>query len=126
MPVGGARPGSGRPKGGSDDKPFRDAIAIAVREYKEVDKDGKKTKVRKLRLLAEQLIDKGLDGDVTALKEIGDRIDGKPSQQQIHTGPNDGPMQVVGVNYQIVDPEHDEDHAGYTNGESVQAPNGTG
>lgn len=35
---------------------------------------------KKLRELAEKLIDRALEGDVTALKEIGDRVDGKPAQ----------------------------------------------
>jgi hypothetical protein len=35
----------------------------------------------KLRRLAEALVKKGLDGDVTALKEIGDRMDGKSVAQ---------------------------------------------
>ena len=34
----------------------------------------------RIRVLAEALITKASDGDVTALKEIGDRLDGKPSQ----------------------------------------------
>jgi hypothetical protein len=34
----------------------------------------------KLRLLASKLIDRGLEGDVTAIREIADRLDGKPAQ----------------------------------------------
>lgn len=40
-----------------------------------VQRDGKK-----LRKLADAIVDKALDGDVSALKEIGDRLDGKPHQ----------------------------------------------
>lgn len=34
----------------------------------------------KLEYLADQLVNKAMDMDVSALKEIGDRLDGKPSQ----------------------------------------------
>ncbi len=40
---------------------------------------------KKLRQLADKLIDAAMNGDVQALKEIGDRIDGKPSQELQHT-----------------------------------------
>lgn len=53
------------------------------------EKDGKSGDARKkLRMLAEKLVEAGLEGDVTALKEIGDRLDGKPAQAL--TGDPDG------------------------------------
>ena len=61
----------GRPPG-SLDKPFRDALRITVNGYQ----DDKK----KLRIIAEQLVTKAMDGDVQAIKEIGDRLDGRPVQ----------------------------------------------
>jgi hypothetical protein len=36
---------------------------------------------KRLELLADKLVEKALDGDVTAIKEIGDRLDGKAKQQ---------------------------------------------
>ena len=42
--------------------------------------DDKAKKVRALRLLARKLVSRGIEGDVSALKEIGDRLDGKPTQ----------------------------------------------
>ncbi len=39
---------------------------------------GKKTK--KLAMLADKLVERALEGDITAMKEIGDRLDGKPAQ----------------------------------------------
>jgi hypothetical protein len=35
---------------------------------------------KKLRQLADKLIARAEEGDIAALKEIGDRLDGKPSQ----------------------------------------------
>ena len=70
------------PKGLKSDKEWRDAIRLAVHELRTIeDKDGKPQKIKALRLLAIGLVDKALDGDVPAIKEIGDRLDGKPTQQ---------------------------------------------
>lgn len=35
----------------------------------------------KLRAVADALVDKAMSGDVPAIKEIADRLDGKPKQQ---------------------------------------------
>lgn len=64
---------AGRPKGAWADKAFRDALRIAVLEKE----DG----LPKLRRLANKLVAAGLEGDVTAIREIADRLDGKPTQQ---------------------------------------------
>lgn len=63
------------PKNRWSDKAWRDAIRVAVMRNAE---DGGK----KLAKLADTLVSAGLAGDVTALKEIGDRLDGKPNQTQ--------------------------------------------
>lgn len=49
---------------------------------------------KKLRALAEKLIDKALEGDVPALKEVGDRIDGKAMQAIEASGPEGGAFVV--------------------------------
>ena len=48
---------------------------------------------KKLNRLAVKLIEKALEGDVSAMREIGDRLDGKPAQQQILTGDADQPLE---------------------------------
>jgi hypothetical protein len=58
---------------------------------------------KKLRELAEKLIDRALEGDVTALKEIGDRIDGKPAQ--MIQGDPDNPLGFAEIAVRIVDPK---------------------
>lgn len=50
---------------------------------------------KKLRDLADQLIKKAEEGDIQALRELGDRIDGKPAQAIV--GPDNGPLQVMEV-----------------------------
>jgi hypothetical protein len=58
-------------------RPFTDALMRAL-----LQEDGKK-----LRLLAEKLIDTGLSGDVPALREIADRVDGR-TKQTVEVGDN--------------------------------------
>jgi len=53
---------------------WRDAIRLAISR---MDKGDQKA----LDRLALALIDKALEGDMQALKEVGDRLDGKPAQQ---------------------------------------------
>jgi hypothetical protein len=52
--------------------------------------------------LADALLNKALEGDVAAIKEVGDRIEGKVAQAI--EGPNGGPIQLQQVEVLIVDP----------------------
>lgn len=73
------------PKGAKSDKIWRAAVMRAVRRL-ETDEAPKDTKPeQRLERLADQLVEKGLTGDVPALREIGDRLDGKPMQTVAHT-----------------------------------------
>jgi hypothetical protein len=65
---------SGNPKGRAKDKIWGDAIRIAVNEAYE---DGDK---KKLRVLADKLVDKALGGDIAALGKSVTGLDGKPAQ----------------------------------------------
>ncbi len=60
-------------KGYKSDKQWRDAIQLAVHRLAS---DGK---TKHLDLLAMRLVKAGAEGDVSALREIGDRLDGKPT-----------------------------------------------
>ena len=53
---------------------MRDAIMVALKR----EAAGGKTK--KLYLVADALVDKALSGDVAAIKEVCDRVDGKAPQ----------------------------------------------
>jgi hypothetical protein len=63
------------------DKIWADAVRKAVHQY-EVTKDvnGKAKKTRYLNVLAAQLVQSAAAGDMQAMKEVGDRLDGKPAQ----------------------------------------------
>lgn len=60
-------------KGTKSDKPWRDALMLAVHTR---DKDNRP----RLRAIAEMCVTKALEGDSALMKEIGDRLDGKPHQ----------------------------------------------
>lgn len=50
----------------------------------------------KLRALAEKLIDRAEQGDISALKELGDRLDGRPAQlNQVQFDPNANILRIV-------------------------------
>jgi hypothetical protein len=70
------------------DKAWRDAIRVAVNRV-----DSKKGK--RLAQLADVLVAAGLAGDVPALKEIGDRLDGKVAQALEHSGKDGAPLVIT-------------------------------
>ncbi len=74
-------------------KVWHAAILRALEAREASRTDGKK----ELDALAEKLLQLVSAGDLAALKEFGDRLDGKPAQMLIHNGDEDGgPVQVEG------------------------------
>jgi hypothetical protein len=63
-------------KNATKNKPFADAINRAITQD-----DGKR-----LRAIAEALLTKAAEGDISAIKEFGDRVDGKVVQALEGTG----------------------------------------
>jgi hypothetical protein len=60
----------GRPIGSLNrEKPFNDALRIALR-----------ARPQSLRRIADRLIDKAEQGDLSSAREIADRLDGRPVQ----------------------------------------------
>jgi len=75
---------AGRPKG---EKSFAAMLRIAINEA------GTVPGSTKLRDIADQLVTKAVGGDIAAIKEIADRIDGKVPQAVI--GDEENPLQVI-------------------------------
>lgn len=89
-------------RGPKSDKIWADAIRRAVHRYHETkDANGKKQKERYLNLLADKLVEKGVSGDVMALKEIADRLDGKAPQYMEMAGKDGAPLAQPIINVSI-------------------------
>jgi hypothetical protein len=88
---------SGNPGGRGTEKIWRDALLKAVKEKQETGKG------RQLEAIAAALVNAACKGDVAAIREIGDRLDGKPHQSTTVSGDPDNPL-VHEVRETIVDP----------------------
>ncbi len=87
------------PGGMRKTKPFRDALVLAINRA-----EGDKVALNRI---ASALVEKAITGDVAAIKEIADRVDGKVAQPNIHQGDEDGgPINITEVRRIIVDPGH--------------------
>jgi hypothetical protein len=73
--------------GPKSDKIWADAVRRAVNRRLE----GKEGNPKKLESLADKVVEAGLSGDMQAIREIGDRLDGKPHQAIDHSS-EDGTM----------------------------------
>ena len=81
-------------RGSKPDKLWRDALMVVVNRAAE---KGKATK--KLAKLAEKCVEMGMAGEIAAIKEIGDRLDGR-AHQPITGGDGGAPKLIV----ELVDP----------------------
>lgn len=75
--------------GRRQEKPFRDALMLAIK-----DAEAAPNSARNLRRIAERLLDEAAMGNVQALKEVADRLDGKVPQG-IENGSPDEPFKVT-------------------------------
>lgn len=81
-------------------KPAEKSFAQALRMCLNKDGDG-----RRLRLIAEQLVKQAEAGEQWAIKEIADRLDGRPAQILVGDDGAD-PISFVGtITRHIVDPQ---------------------
>ncbi len=65
----------GRPVGSTKGKHMADALILALNRVA-----GTAGKERYLNVIAAQLVKKAAEGDVMAIREVFDRVDGKPHQ----------------------------------------------
>lgn len=90
----------GRPKGSTKPKIMADALLVAL------NREAANGQTKKLALIAGKLVDLAESGDIQAIKEVFDRIDGKAVQAQILMGDEDGgPMRLEKIVREIVDPK---------------------
>lgn len=71
-------------KNPSKNRPFKDAISRAIARAD--NGEGGKS----LNAIATQILNQASNGERWAIEMLADRLDGKPAQQQILTGPDDG------------------------------------
>lgn len=82
---------AGRPRGAWKDKAWRDALRIAVLRPANEEVKPK----TKLDAIAMALVGTAKAGDISAIKEIGDRLDGKPAQAIVGGDEDDNPIHVI-------------------------------
>lgn len=81
----GGQPGNNNAERG---KRWRDAIAKAIEER------SRQRKVDAIEQLAEKLLSQCDEGNIVALKELGDRLDGKAAQSVMLSGDEDNPIKT--------------------------------
>ena len=82
-----------RAVGPKSDKEWREALRVEVHSIR-VDADTLQRE-KALRIVARKVVSLALAGDMAAVKEIGDRLDGKPAQTVV--GEDGGPPTLVVV-----------------------------
>lgn len=91
----GGQPGNDNATKGAD---WRHAIKRSLSRFSEKDyRSG-------LDLLADEFVKAAANGDSWALKELGDRMDGKPTQSHQLSGPDGGPLNGV-ITVDVVQPK---------------------
>jgi len=89
-----------RTKGATAEKWWSDAIKLAVNREADDPADTSGKKRKRLNIIADKLCKMAVDGDIQAIKEIGDRLEGRPRQAVDHSGnEEDG---SIGVTFKTV------------------------
>ncbi len=76
-----------RPVGSTNDKSWRAALARAVNR-----RVNGKGSPKKLDMIADKCADEAMNGESWAVREVGDRLDGKPAQAIAIKGDPDSPV----------------------------------
>ena len=75
------------PRGQQRDKPYREALRMELAAAGD--------NMKKLREIAKVHIARCEAGDMQAIKELADRLDGKPAQILEHSGPDSYPIKKI-------------------------------
>src|SRR5262249_25825990 len=75
------------PRGQQRDKPYREALRMELAAAGE--------DMKKLREIARMHIARCEAGDMQAIKELADRLDGRPAQFLEHSGPDGNPIEKI-------------------------------
>jgi flavin-binding protein dodecin len=89
--------------GPKSDKHWADAVKRAVHRESEG-----KGSPKWLDVIANRVVEEAAKGDIQAIREVGDRLDGKPTQTLAHGGAEDLPP-VSGIAVQFVRPDSPAD-----------------
>lgn len=89
-------PGEVSNPSGRNGKQFKAALNVAIRRA-----EGDKIMLARI---AEALVDKAASGDVQAIKEVADRLDGKAVQATEISGPEGGEIPIGRVEWHVVKP----------------------
>ena len=76
---------NGRPKA---ERAFANMLRIAIKEAHDDGRD-------KLRAVADALVTEAIKGDIPAIREIADRLDGKVAQAIVGGDEDDNPVSIV-------------------------------
>ena len=77
--------------GPKSDKLWSQAIRMAaLREMEDPNTPGEK--VKRLNIIADNLVRMAVEGDLAAMKEVGERLDGKSPQGIIHSNDPESPL----------------------------------
>ena len=77
------------PKGQQRDKWYREALRLELADMSQG------VYLKRLREIARIHINQAADGDMAAIKELADRLDGKPVQQLEHAGEGGTPIERI-------------------------------
>jgi ribosomal protein L17 len=96
-------------RGGRQSKKRDQITQQIIAELQEAVEDSTGAKVTKMRKLVVALIDKAIDGDVPAAREIMDRVEGKVTQ--IIGGDPEAPLEITEIRRTIIEPMFGPDGA---------------
>jgi hypothetical protein len=77
------------PRGQQRDKMYREALRLELAEL------GDGSGLKKLRQIARIHIEQASAGDMQAIKELADRLDGRPAQSLEHVGEGGTPIERI-------------------------------